>query len=140
MLQQIKAIQKTTKNTSIAINKMLNLYHFENENKAFVILKATLKALRDRLPQEEAIHLGTQLPALLRGFYYEGWGLNTQKSKSRTSDQFLDDVYFHLGGHEEIELDEAVPVAMKVILDMIDQGEAIDVLHNLPKEIRVLCP
>ncbi|HEY7242806.1 MAG TPA: DUF2267 domain-containing protein [Xanthobacteraceae bacterium] len=36
-------------------------------------LLAVLHALRDCLPREEAIYVGAQLPALLRGLYYEGW-------------------------------------------------------------------
>ncbi|WP_245322590.1 DUF2267 domain-containing protein [Mesorhizobium sp. WSM3882] len=35
-------------------------------------LIATLHALRNCLDRDEAVYMGAQLPALLRGFYYEG--------------------------------------------------------------------
>ena len=39
---------------------------------AYNVLKATLHALRDRIGPENAIHLGAQLPILVRGIYYDG--------------------------------------------------------------------
>ena len=40
---------------------------------ASACLRAALHALRDRIGLENAVHLGAQLPMLLRGAYYEGW-------------------------------------------------------------------
>ena len=40
---------------------------------AYKALRAVLQTLRDRLPMQEAVHFGAQLPMLLRGLYYEGW-------------------------------------------------------------------
>jgi uncharacterized protein (DUF2267 family) len=37
-----------------------------------------LHVLRDRLTPEQAVHLGAQLPILVRGVYYEGWGASPQ--------------------------------------------------------------
>ena len=37
------------------------------------IIRAWLHGVRDRLAVVEAVHLGAQLPELLRGIYYEGW-------------------------------------------------------------------
>ena len=139
MIHNIRAIQKTYAKVSECITRLMTSHQFQDENKAFVILRATLKALRDRLTTEEALHLGAQLPALLRGFYYEGWTLNEQ-SRIRTKEEFINDVRFHLNGHEDIDLEIATPLALKIILDMIDQGEAIEVLHQLPREIQELCP
>ena len=40
----------------------------ESKQEAYVVVRATLQSLRDRLPLEEAAHLGAQLPMyLLRG-------------------------------------------------------------------------
>jgi uncharacterized protein (DUF2267 family) len=140
MINNIRAIQKTYDKVNDCISRLMASHQFQNENKAFVILRASLKALRDRLTTEEALHLGAQLPALLRGFYFEGWNLNQQQAKIRTKEEFINDVRFHLNGHEDIDLDVATPLALKIILDMIDQGEAIEVLHQLPREIQELCP
>lgn len=140
MIENIKAIQKTIQSTSLVIKSMMESGEFSNNNDAFVVLRSSLKALRNRLETGEAYHLGSQLPALLRGYYFEGWKFNQKPSRSRTKNEFLDEVKFHLNGHEELNLEKVVPIAMKCILDVIDQGEAVQVLHNIPKEIRELYP
>ena len=139
MLSNVKAVQKTIEKVSSCIERLMELHDFADENEAFVLLRASLWALRDRLSNKEAIQLGTQLPALLRGFYYEGWDMKYQ-SISRTQKEFLDEVRSYLNGHTNLDVDKGVPVVLKVVLDMIDQGEAIDVIHQLPKEIQELCP
>lgn len=140
MLENIKSIQKTLQTTSRFIKLMMDSGEFNHPNDAFLLLRACLKALRDRVEPHEAIHLGSQLPALLRGFYFEGWKSTPVQSRSHTSSQFLEEIKYHLKGHDSIKLETAVPVTMKVILDLIDQGEAVQVLHNIPKDIRELCP
>lgn len=140
MIENIKAIQKTIQSTSIILKQMMNSGEFNNNNDAFVVLRACLKSLRDRLETGEAFHLGSQLPALLRGYYYEGWKPSSTPKKIRNKEDFLADIQFHLNGHEELKLEKVVPIGMKCILDFIDQGEAVEVLHNLPKEIRELFP
>jgi Uncharacterized conserved protein (DUF2267) len=42
-----------------------------------------LHALRDRLPQQNAVELGAQLPMVIRGMYYEGWDLQKEPSRGR---------------------------------------------------------
>jgi uncharacterized protein (DUF2267 family) len=139
MLNKIPVIHRTNQKTNLVIKSLMESGLFVDENKAFCVLRAVMKSLRDRLTTEEAIQLGAQLPALLRGFYYEGWNLQSE-SKTRTKEGFLDDVRHHLNGHNELDILDVTSAALKVVLDMIDQGEAINVLHQLPKSIQELCP
>ncbi|WP_408095806.1 DUF2267 domain-containing protein [Peredibacter sp. HCB2-198] len=136
--KHIKGVDKANEDFNHVINLLMESRLFENEQKAFAILKACLKALRERVGKQEAIHLGSQLSTILRGFYYEGWNPNTEMSRSRTTSDFLEDVRHFFHGHDEIDLSRAVPVTLGVILDMIDQGEAKQVLKNLPKNIQDL--
>lgn len=138
-MNKIPTIHRTNEKTNLAIKQLMQSGLFVDENKAFMLLRATMKALRDRLSTGEAIQLGAQLPALLRGFYYEGWNQRSE-SKARTKEGFLNEVRIHLHGHEDINVDETTSAALKVILDMIDQGEAVDVIHQLPRDIQELCP
>ena len=46
---------------------------FHDEEQAVDILKASLQALRDRLPKVEAFHLGTLLQDPLRHAYFDQW-------------------------------------------------------------------
>jgi len=139
MNHKINAIHRTSEKTYQIVNNLMRSGYFPNEEKAFILLRAVLKTLRDRLTKEEAIQLGSQLPALLRGFYYEGWNLK-KIEKIKTKEGFLSDIKGNLNGHDDLSLELASSAALKVILDCIDQGEAIDVLHQLPRIIQELCP
>lgn len=139
MINNVKAVQKTLSQTAEWIKELSEVYDFADENKSFALLRATLKALRDRITMEEALHLGSSLPALLRGYYFEGWDPSNGPKKDKTVAHFLTSVRSHLGGHEDIDLEMAVPEAMKLIFEKIDQGEAEQVKQNLPTEIQEFC-
>lgn len=139
MIRNLKGIVKANEEFNHVINVMMKTKVFSDEHKAFAILKACLKTLRDRIGKSEAIHLGSQLSPILRGYYYEGWELNNTLSRSKSTDDFLNDVRRHFRGHDEIDLSKAVPITLGIILDMIDQGEARQVLQNLPPEIQEMC-
>lgn len=139
MHKHIKGVQKANQEFNHVINLLMQSKLFYNEQKAFAVLKACLKALRSRVGKDEAIHMGSQLSTILRGFYYEGWNPHMEISKSRTTSDFLEDVRHYYHGHDDIDLTRAVPVTLGVILEAIDQGEAMQVLKNLPKNIQDLC-
>lgn len=139
MINKVKAVQKTLTQTNEWLKELMEVYDFADENKAFVLLRATLKALRDRITTGEAMHLGSALPALMRGYYFEGWNPNAGPKKDKTVADFLTTVKSHLGGHDDIDLEMAVPEAMKIIFAKIGQGEAEDVKNNLPAELQEFC-
>lgn len=140
MHDEIKAIQKTLQQTNEWLKALMETYDYADYSKAFVLLKATLKALRDRILPGEAVHLGGQLPALLRGYYFEGWDFTKDTTKERTPIAFLSSVRHHLAGHDDIDLEMAVPGALEVIFNHIDKGEAEQVKHMLPKDIQEMWP
>ena len=44
-----------------------------SEHRAHRLLRSVLHALRDWLTEDEMADLAAQLPALIRGIYFEGW-------------------------------------------------------------------
>lgn len=139
MFGDIKSIKKTNDHTAQILKKMMDSNQFRTENHAFVVLKATLKAIRDRIQPGEALHLGGQLPALLRGFYFEGYDLSNvsrPKSSCKGVNEFLGEVSDYLEAYDFMDLKTVVPIAMNVILDSIDKGEADQVVHQLPKDLQ----
>jgi uncharacterized protein (DUF2267 family) len=55
------------------INDLMRRLGWQDRERVYLALLATLHALRDCLARDEAIYIGAQLPTLLRGLYYEGW-------------------------------------------------------------------
>lgn len=64
--------------------------HTDDKGYAYAALKASLHALRDRIGPENAVHLGAQLPTLIRGVYYEGWRIAGTPTKERHLQEFPD--------------------------------------------------
>ncbi len=58
---------------------------FDNERAPYAALRATLHALRDRLPVELVAHLGAEMPMLVRGLYYDGWHPSDARLKASQS-------------------------------------------------------
>ena len=44
-----------------------------DRQRSYQALRAVLHTVRDRLTVDQAAHLGSQLPMLVRGIYFEGW-------------------------------------------------------------------
>ena len=59
---------------------------------AWHTLGAVLRTLRDRIPLGLSAHLGSQLPLLVRGLYYDQWEPEKGSDKSRSLDEFLEHV------------------------------------------------
>jgi len=118
---------------------MLEL-HWHDRRKAYLAMRATLHALRDRLTVEEAAQLAAQLPMLIRGFYYEGWNPTGKPLKIRDKEEFLGLVEQELRGSERIDPERVARAVFKVLSDRVTEGEIEDVKHLLPAEIRELWP
>jgi uncharacterized protein (DUF2267 family) len=107
---------------------------------AYKVLSATLHALRDRIGPENAVHLGAQLPMLMRGFYYEGWRLADRPARVRHLNDFLEYIegenFRGLGTDSE----RAVRAVFAVMANRLDAGEVEKIIKMLPEELRGLFP
>jgi len=69
---QVAALDHTIQETNTWLKKARGRDHLGDRPHAYNALRAVLHVLRDRLTPEQAVHLGAQLPTLVRGIYYEG--------------------------------------------------------------------
>lgn len=107
---------------------------------AWAVLGAALHALRDRLQPGAAIHLGAQLPMLIRGLYYEHWRVNPEAPRERHKEQFFDHVRKELPAGRQLDAETAVRAVFGVLHDKIDPGEIAKLTRQMPKELRELWP
>ncbi|NLX05291.1 MAG: DUF2267 domain-containing protein [Phycisphaerae bacterium] len=113
---------------------------WEDEQRAYVALRAVLHTLRDRLTVDEAVHLGAQLPMLIRGLYYEGWTPADKPVKIRDVDEFAGVVADYFVNYPDIDGKCICSAVFGVIGNRISEGEVEDVVNMLPKEIQQLWP
>lgn len=103
---------------------------------AWHVLGAVLRTLRDRLPLEVAVHLGAQLPLLVRGAYFEQWHIGATQPPVRSMEDFLDSVAAHLGRTRPVGSAEATAAAFATLARHVDPGQVAKVLDALPEGIR----
>lgn len=103
-------------------------------------LKATLHVLRDRMPPDSAVHLGGQLPTVIRGLYYEKWHMAGMPTRERHLDSFLDRLATEIPQEMRLDPESAAWAVFEVMSDKVDHDEIAKVIQALPLELRDLWP
>ena len=112
---------------------------FDNERAAYAALRATLHAVRDRLPAELVAHFGAELPTFIRGVYYEGWHPSASTLKAAHKTDFCEFVHENLEGHDELQhIDQVVRAVLRVLDHRIEPGQIAHVVDALPEKARRL--
>ena len=111
------------------LQKRLGWRDREKVNAAFL---ATMHALRDQLPANEAALLGNGLPILLRGLYFEGWYPHGKPLRLEDREMFL--LRLHEALHRELGIDpeEMVRAVLEVLSERVPPSDL--------EEIRAACP
>jgi uncharacterized protein (DUF2267 family) len=135
----LEVFDRTIHKTNTWLKELMETLDCEDRQEAYLALRATLHALRDRLTIEEVAHLAAQLPMLIRGFYYEGWDPTGKPLKERHLDEFLARIDQELKP-DGIDSEQAARAVFLVLANRISEGEIEDIEHLLPKEIRDLWP
>jgi uncharacterized protein (DUF2267 family) len=129
----------TVQHTNLWLKDLMEQLGLDRKH-AYRVLSATLHAVRDRVGPENAVHLGAQLPMLIRGFYYEGWHIASTPKRIRHKDDFLDyvdgEVFRGLG----LDPEKAVRAVFGVMAKRLDAGEVDKLINLFPKELRDLWP
>src|SRR5262245_21587032 len=104
----LEVFDRTLEKTNGWLHDLMQMLNWTDRHQAYVALRATLHALRDRLSIEVVAQLGAQLPMLVRGFYYEGWNPTNKPVHVRHKDQFLALIERQLQGNDFV--DGQIPV------------------------------
>ena len=111
--------------------------HIDNERAAYAALRATLHAVRDRLPVELVAHFGAELPSLIRGIYYDGWHPSAASLKAAHAEDFCESIRRELKGHDELQhVDQVARAVLRVLDQRLEQGQIRHVVEALPEPAR----
>lgn len=114
------------------LDEVMRQLGIADERKALRVLRAGLHTIRDRLPDAEAVDLGAQLPALLRGIYYDGWRPDALRPRAHSKDEILDAMQEHLDPDWTLDPELALRAVIRVLAWHVTGGELDDIAHTLP--------
>lgn len=126
--------------TNAWLNDLMETLDWEDRHRAYRGLRATLHALRDRLPPESVAHLAAQLPMLVRGFYYEGWSPGKHGDRDRTAQDFIAHVAKAFDQDPDADPARIVRAVFGLLSRHVSKGEVENVRSNLTDSIRSLWP
>jgi uncharacterized protein (DUF2267 family) len=136
----VAALDHTIQETNIWLKALDERLHFHDRHHAYSALRAVLHALRDRLTPETAVHLGAQLPMLVRGLYYEGWHMAGKPTKDHSAQEFADHVLEQLPPQFRIDPLTVTKGVFQLLWERLDPGESAKIIDHLPLPLRALWP
>ena len=135
-LQDLRA---AVSETEAWIDDVMHRLGWHDRERVYLVFLATLHALRDSLPLDEAIYVGAQLPPLLRGFYYEGWHPGAHRAaKSRSA--FLERIFDGVHRDPAIDIERAARVVLATLASRLPAGELEDAKAATPQPLHNLWP
>ena len=138
-MSEVDVFSTTLQKTSEWLRDIRKQLGWESDQRAYQALRAVLQTIRDRLPAIEAVHLGSQLPMLIRGMYYEGWS-PLDKPIKFTRDEFLMCVATYLPNDPEIYIVPMVRTVVEVMIAHTDPGQINKIARLMPKEFADFWP
>jgi uncharacterized protein (DUF2267 family) len=107
---------------------------------AWHVLGVVLRSLRDRLPPGSAVHLGAQLPLLVRGLYYDQWRPSDTPLKWHSLDEFVSAISSDWRGLNPVDPTDAVRAVFQTINHYVAPGEVAKIRASLPEDVRRIWP
>lgn len=136
----VAGLDHTVQETNIWLKAIAEQLLFDDRHHAYNALRAVLHALRDRLQPEVAVHLGAQLPMLVRGIYYEGWHMAGKPTKERSAQEFADHVRKGLPPQFPMDPLMVTRGVFEILWERLDPGEFAKLMNHLPDSLRTLRP
>jgi uncharacterized protein (DUF2267 family) len=131
----LDVFDKTLQTTNIWLDEIMEVIG-PDRRVAWHTLGAVLRPLRDRLPLGLAAHLGSQLPLLVRGLYYDQWEPENKPDKTRSLEEFLERVGGQLENIRPVNVQEGTRAVFHVLSRHLDRGQTVKVRDALPEDIR----
>jgi uncharacterized protein (DUF2267 family) len=131
----LDVFDKTIQTTNIWLNEISAVIG-PDRHLAWKVLSTVLHKLRDRLPVELSAHLGSQMPLLVRGAYYDQYKPAAQPGACRHEEEFTAEVAEWLSDARPVDPRLAIAAVLCLLDRHVDQGQVAKVKGALPKHLR----
>ena len=132
----LEVFDKTIQTTHVWLGEIMDRIGSDRQV-AWKVLGSVLHVLRDRLPVELCAHLGSQLPLMIRGLYYDQFTPARQPSGCGTPEEFTAEVAEGLRDTGAVDPDDAIWTVFSVLERHLSEGQLTKVRHALPRGIRM---
>jgi uncharacterized protein (DUF2267 family) len=134
----LDVFDKTLQTTHIWLDELMAEI-VSDRQVAWHVLGVVLRAVRDRIPLELAVHLGSQLPLLVRGLYYDQWHApGRMDEKPRSLDAFLEPIGEQLAQIRPINALSATQAVFRILSRHVNPGQVEKVKHALPGDVQAI--
>ena len=133
----LDVFDKTLQTTHIWLNEITEAIG-PDKQVAWHVLGAVLRTLRNHVPLQVAVHLGAELPLLVRGTYYDQWHASDQPERYRALDEFLGRVAEQLRATRPVNPADATRAVFGVLNRHVPEGQLRKVREALPEDMRAL--
>ncbi|MBW3597866.1 MAG: DUF2267 domain-containing protein [Planctomycetes bacterium] len=133
----VHVFQTTLDETHQWLEELAERLNLDDHHRAYNALRAVLQTIRDRLTVEEATDFASQLPLLVRGFYYEGWNPSHTPAKEKTQEDFLSAVRDRIN-ERAVDPQEAVIAVAQLLRSHVTAGQLNHVVGMMPAEVKEL--
>lgn len=135
----LEVFDKTLQTTHIWLNEITE--HIGPDHQlAWHVLGAVLRGVRDQLPVELASHLGSQLPILVRGLYYDQFRPAVLPNRHRSLQEFLEGIGRDLETSRPVYLQDAARTVFQVLSRHVNRSQIDKIRQALPEDIRAIWP
>jgi uncharacterized protein (DUF2267 family) len=134
----LPVFDETVHITNTWLHEITSRLGWDDRQKGYRVLRASLHALRDRMPVAEAAQFSAQLPILLRGIFFEGWRPSATPAKAHSVDEFLSGLRSAFSEDHDFDAEAAFREVISVMKFHISAGEMEDVRRTMPMEIKAL--
>lgn len=135
---QVAALEHSIQQTNIWLKKLAEERDLVDRHHAYSALRTVLHVLRDRLTPEQAVHLGAQLPIMVRGIDHEGWRIAGKPTSERTPEDFAAQVEGQLPPQFPIDALSVTEAVFDLLWQELDPGETAKIVGSLPLPLRSL--
>jgi uncharacterized protein (DUF2267 family) len=124
-----------------------DLGHPEEKGQAYILLRAVLHTVRDRITMSESLHMLSQLPMFLKAIFTEHWQYREQPLQFQTVEEFKEAVKQEQARHGEQQFNwsQSTEDLISMVLSSLGtryltEGQLQHIATQMPKEIQPLFP
>lgn len=120
------------------VNLLCEDLEWDDQGRAYMLLREVLHAVRDYLTVDEAADLAAQLPLLIRGIYFDGWVPAQCPAHPRSKEDFLDRISTPFAVTPLEDAERAASAVFDLLRRKVSEGEFDQVANAMRKSLREL--